>query len=88
MNRYFTAKADKDYQDWRKTDKKTFSKINDLVDDIEDFGMLGGRGKPEQLKHFNEPTFSRHINKSDRLVYRPQNDNDLLIISCKGHYED
>jgi len=34
MNRYFTVKADKDYQEWRRTDKKTFKKINDFIDDI------------------------------------------------------
>jgi carbonic anhydrase len=39
MNRYFSAKADKDYQEFRRTNKQN-------------------------------------------------NENDLLIISCKGHYED
>jgi len=50
--------------------------------------MLLGLGKPEQLKHFKIPTFSRRINHYDRLVYRHYNENDILIISCKGHYED
>lgn len=50
--------------------------------------MLGGIGKPEQLRHYNTPTFSRMITKGDRLVYRPHGEGDLIIISCKGHYDD
>lgn len=88
MDRYFTAIADKDYQDWCKTDKKLFKKINDLIDDIEKNGLLFGVGKPEQLKYYKEATFSRRINKANRLVYRQYNKDDLLILSCKGHYED
>ncbi len=88
MKRYFTLKADKEYDDWQKSDKRIFKKINDLVDDIEKNGMLIGIGRPEQLKYFNEPTFSRRITHGDRLVYRPHEKDSLLIISCKGHYED
>jgi len=88
MNRYFSARADKDYQEWRKIDKKAFMKINDLIDDIEENGFLTGLGKPEQLKFYNEPTFSRRIDKANRLVYRRYNEHDLLILSCRGHYED
>ena len=88
MDRYFSAKADEEYRSWAKNDKKIFKRINDLVDDIEENGFLHGIGKPEQLKHFNEPIFSRRIDKSNRLVYSQYNENDLLIISCKGHYQD
>ena len=88
MNRYFTANADREYQEWRRTDKKVLAKINELIDDIEKNGMLKGKGKPEQLKYFEEPTYSRRINRGDRLVYRPYNVSDLMILSCKGHYED
>ena len=88
MDRYFTAIADKDYQGWCKTDKKLFKRVNDLIDDIEKNGFLFGIGKPEQLKHYKEPTFSRRIDKSNRLVYCKYNDSDLLMLSCKGHYED
>jgi len=70
MKRYFTNRADKEYQQWRKESPKTFSKINDLIDDIEENGFLNGLGKPERLKYYDEPTFSRRINQADRLVYR------------------
>ena len=88
MERNFSAQADEEYQTWRKENKKIFRRINDLIDSIEDNGFLNGIGKPEQLKHFVEPTFSRKIDKKNRLVYCSYNENDLLIISCKGHYQD
>ena len=88
MEHYFTKDADTEYKEWQKDNKKAFKKINDLIDDIKKNGMLFGIGKPEQLKHYDEPTFSRRITRGNRLVYRPYNENDLLIISCKGHYED
>ena len=88
MEFYFTADADKEYKDWHKANKKVIKKINDLIADIELNGLLNGIGKPEQLKYFEEPTYSRHITKGDRLVYCPYNEEDILIISCKGHYDD
>jgi toxin YoeB len=89
MNVYFTDIANKELKNWLKADRSTAKKIYDLISDIQKYGMLGGRGKPEQLKHYKNPVrFSRQINKGDRLVYSPQDKKDLLIISCKGHYDD
>jgi len=88
MERYFSDQADKEYQEWAKSDKKALKKINDLIDDIETNGYLNGLGKPERLKHFTEPVYSRRIDKKNRLVYCQYNENDLLIISCKDHYSD
>ena len=87
MERYFSDQADREYQKWRKN-KRIFKRINDLIDDIEINGFLHGIGKPEQLKHFIAPVYSRRIDKKNRLVYCPYNENDLLIISCKDHYQD
>ena len=89
MNVYFTKLADKELKDWIKLDRSVAKKIYELISDIQEYGMLGGRGKPEQLKYYKNPVrFSRHISKGDRLVYSPQDIEDLLIISCKGHYDD
>ena len=92
MNIQFSDEADKELKEWLKSSKSTAKKIYELIGDIKKYGVLGGRGKPEQLKHHkNPPKYSRHITKGDRLVYRPYievNDKDLLIISCKGHYDD
>ena len=89
MDVYFTDIANKELKNWLKSDRLTAKKIYDLISDIKSHGLLGGRGKPEQLKHYKNPVrFSRHINKGDRLVYCLQDEKDLLIISCKGHYDD
>ena len=88
MDRYFSAQADKEYQEWHKGNKKAFKRINDLIDSIEEHGFLNGLGKPEQLRYFDQPVYSRKIDKKNRLVYCHYNENDLLIISCKGHYQD
>jgi len=89
MEVYFTNIANKELKSWLKSDRTTAKKIYDLISDIQKYGMLGGRGKPEQLKHYKNPVrFSRQINKGDRLVYCLHDKKDLLIISCKGHYDD
>jgi len=88
MNIYFSKTAKKEYEDWAQTNQKTADKIDELISDILENGFLKGKGKPEKLKYFKKPVrFSRHINQADRLVYC-SSENDLLIISCKGHYGD
>ena len=89
MNVKFTNSADSELKDWLKSNRAVAKKIYELINDINEFGLLGGRGKPEQLKYYeNPPRFSRRITKGDRLVYSLENNDDLLIISCKGHYEN
>ena len=43
-----------------------------------------GEGKPEPLKG---GMWSRRINDKDRLVY-DVTDESIVILQCKGHYED
>jgi toxin YoeB len=88
MKVYFTREAKKEYDKWETSSPKTIDKIDELITDILENGFLQGEGKPEQLRHYKNPSrFSRHINQADRLVYCNCGD-DLLIISCKGHYDD
>ena len=89
MDVYFTDIANKELINWIKSDRSTAKKIYELITDIQKYGMMDSRGKPEQLKHYKNPVrFSRQINKGDKLVYCMQDKKDLLIISCKGHYDD
>ena len=69
MVRYFSVQADEEYQDWQRTNKKIFKKINDLIDSIEEHGFLCGLGKPEQLKHFDQPMYSRKMSASVVLSF-------------------
>lgn len=61
-------------------------KINTLIKDIERNGISDGIGKPEPLKY--RKAWSRRIDHENRLVYNVDSNQNLMIISCKGHYED
>ena len=86
MNIVFSQPAWEQYTNWTQQDKKTVKKINDLIQDILRQGPGVGIGKPEALRHFS--VWSRRINLEDRLVYQIDSNQNLLIIACKGHYED
>lgn len=86
MTKIWSDRAWEDYLYWQIQDKKTLKKINELIKDIERNGLNEGIGKPEPLK--NRKVWSRRINHEHRLVYNFDKNKNLLIISCKGHYED
>jgi len=86
MKVIFSESALIEYFEWQNQDKKTLKKINELIKDIQRNGLITGIGKPEPLKH--RKAFSRRIDEANRLVYVGNENQDLEIISCKGHYED
>ncbi len=73
-----------DYLYWQKTNKKTFSKINELIKDTLRH-PLSGLGKPEPLTGNYSGSWSRRINKEHRLIYKIKNDQ-IIIASCRFHY--
>ena len=81
----FTELAWEDYLYWQTQDKKTLKRINALLQDI-DRNHFEGIGKPEPLKGELSGFWSRRIDDTNRLVYRIAEDQ-VEIISCKGHYE-
>ncbi|MDR0599059.1 MAG: Txe/YoeB family addiction module toxin [Treponema sp.] len=74
-----------DYMEWQTEDRKTLKKINDLIKDIQRNGLTKGIGKPEPLKYLK--AYSRRIDDANRLVYSADEEHNLRIISCKGHYK-
>jgi len=86
MNKIWSDRAWDDYLYWQTQDKQTLKKINELVKDIERNGLAEGIGKPEPLKY--RKAWSRRIDHQNRLVYNFDDNNNLLIIACMGHYED
>ena len=82
----FTAKGFEHYLYWQSQDKKTLKKINSLLSDIQRNGVMQGTGKPEQLKH--RSGYSRRIDEANRLIYDIDELENIVIIACKGHYED
>ncbi|MDR0501232.1 MAG: Txe/YoeB family addiction module toxin [Coriobacteriales bacterium] len=84
MGYNFTDNAWSQYTSWGENRRIT-KKINDLIKDIARNGN-SGIGKPEQLRGNLAGYWSRRIDEQNRLVYTIQ-DEDVIIISCKGHYE-
>ena len=86
MNVLFTPTAWQQYTDWQKEDKKIIKRINELIRSIDRDGLLKGIGKPEALK--KRKACSRRITDEHRLIYNFDSNQNLIIYSCKFHYED
>ena len=86
MDKLWTDDGWADYIYWHTQDKKTLKKINELIKDINRNGLLNGIGKPEPLKQ--RKACSRRITDEHRLVYNMDSCKNLIIYSCKYHYED
>jgi len=82
----FSETAFQEYTDWQTEDKKTILRINELIKSIQRDGFMKGIGKPEALKGRKE--YSRKIDEANRLVYTGDKERNLVITSCKGHYDD
>ena len=86
MHKIWFDEAWIDYIYWQTQDKKTLKRINNLIKDTER-NPFEGIGKPEPLKGNLSGFWSRHIDNTNRFVYRINNDK-LEILSCRGHYEN
>lgn len=86
MSNIFADEEWEDYTDWQIRDKKIVIRINELIKDINRNGLNQGMGKPEPLKY--RKAWSRRITQEHRLVYNFDENKNLIILSCKGHYEN
>ena len=86
MNLVFNPTEWKQYTEWQMEDKKIVKRINELIKSIDRDGLSQGLGKPEPLKY--RKAWSRRITEEHRLVYNFDNNQNLIIYSCKEHYED
>jgi len=82
----FTPEAFQDFTNWATQDRKIYRKIIALVNDALRQPFTGV-GKPEPLKHQLKGYWSRRITDEHRLVYQVT-DTDLIIVSCRFHYDD
>ena len=85
MRIVFSKNSWEDYLSWQTTDKKVLRKINDMIKEIQRT-PYEGLGKPEPLKFDLTGYWSRRIDREHRLVYQV-GDNEILIYSCKYHYD-
>jgi len=82
----FSKSADKDFEFWCDSDRKTAQKIISLLDEMR-VTPYTGKGKPEALKHEYSGYWSRRINSKDRIVYRVDEQVGVLyIVSMRKHY--
>ncbi len=70
---------------FKKLSKRDKTKVLKLLKAILENPTIG-IGKPEALKNNLSGYYSRRINKKDRLIYRIENNEIIIAISCKGHY--
>ena len=82
----FAPDAWQQYVEWQTVDKTRSKKINDLIKDIDRNGLSTGIGKPERLKYID--AWSRRITQEHRLVYNLDENQNIVILSCKSHYID
>jgi toxin YoeB len=85
MKIVFSKNSWEDYLSWQTDDRKILKKINELIKDIQRT-PYDGIGKPEPLKYDLTGLWSRRIDREHRLVYQIR-DEDLLIYSCRYHYD-
>ena len=85
MKVIFDEEAFSEYISWQLEDKKTLQRINKLIKSIQRDGFMNGIGKPEVMKI--RKAYSRRIDDVNRLVYIADSEHNLVILSCKGHYE-
>lgn len=77
-----------DYLYWQEHDRKTLSRINDLLRDMTRH-PFEGIGKPEPLKGTLKGMWSRRITQEHRIVYSvigTGEDQTLIILQCRFHY--
>ena len=75
-----------DYVAWQREDKKTLRKINNLLKDIDRNGY-NCIGKPEPLRGDLSGWWSVHIDETNRLIFKIENEM-IEIYQCKSHYDD
>lgn len=83
----FTIDANEDIDKIERSGKKKLlKKLRSLLAELREHPKTG---KPEQLKHYEIPTWSRRISQEHRLVYRIQDEViTVLVLSAYGHYEN
>lgn len=77
--------AIEDLDFWSKSDPKLLKKIAQLLLAISK-DPFSGIGKPEALRGQLKDYWSRRINDEHRMVYTIRQ-NEIVVISCRSHYD-
>lgn len=82
----FTPKAQEDVMLLQKHSPNALKKLAKLLEELR-IHPKTGTGQVEQLRHYDENTWSRRITKEHRLVYQIHDSIvEVLVISAFGHY--
>jgi toxin YoeB len=81
----FLPDAFEQFNYWSREDRKIHKRIGELIKDISR-DSFRGIGKPEPLRGNLKGLWSRRITETHRLVYEVT-DREILIYSCRFHYE-
>jgi toxin YoeB len=76
--------AFEDFTAWALVDKNIYKKILSLIKDIKR-NPTDGIGKPEPLKGNLQGYWSRRIDEANRIVYKVEG-TQLIIVQCGEHY--
>ena len=87
MKLALNGKAKTDLKIWYGTGRRSREKIEHLLKEIMEHPRWG-TGKPERLKHFDGETWSRRIDRKNRIIYEiDEEKSTVFILSLTGHYE-
>lgn len=82
----FTDEAKRQMAELQKHAPKAMPKLIKLLAEIAEHPRTG-TGQVERLRHYQEETWSRRINKEHRIVYRIYDNRVyILVLSVFGHY--
>ncbi|MDD4747359.1 MAG: Txe/YoeB family addiction module toxin [Salinivirgaceae bacterium] len=71
---------------YKSGNKITIRRIEKILEELPEHPFTG-LGNPEPLKYQLTGTWSRRLNKKDRIVYAVlEQSATIIIISAKGHY--
>lgn len=81
-------KADKDIKSYHKSgNKAAVKKIQIFIKELQ-LHPTTGTGQPEQLKYELSGYWSRRIDKKNRLTYRIEEEEIIVVVvSALGHYD-
>lgn len=84
----FAKVALTDIQELKRSEPQAYKKLFKLLEELMEH-PYSGTGKPERLKHYSEPTWSRRITQKHRLIYQINEGTiTILVLSAYGHYKD
>ncbi len=84
----FSKRALSGIKGYKKFNPSAYKKIEKILLELSRHPREG-TGHPESLKGFGGITWSRHIDKKNRLIYDIYDEKIMvLIVEVEGHYKD